>query len=92
MKNEDFKISELYELSTEPYHEMKLKISDNLLEALGQNAKEILTEELVKKLVEYMFNDIHKSLDYGKITSEVQQSIINKLTIKELRESLGSEE
>ena len=53
---------------------------------------EILTEELVKKLVEYMFNDIHKSLDYGKITSEVQQSIINKLTIKELRESLGSEE
>lgn len=71
---------------------MKLKISDNLLETLEQNAKEILTEELVKKLVEYMFNDIHKSLDYGKITSEVQQSIINKLTIKELRESLGSEE
>ena len=88
MENEDFKISDLYELSTEPYHEMKLKISDNLLETLGQNAKEILTEELVKKLVEYMFNDIHKSLDYGKITSEVQQSIINKLTIKAIKNGI----
>ena len=87
--SEDIEISELKELSTEPYHEMKVKVSDELLGELDEYAYMTLIDKITNKLMETTFNNIKDKLDYPKIIEAVQNAIIRDLTIEQLRTELN---
>lgn len=87
--SEDIEISELKELSTEPYHEMKVKVSDELLGELDEYAYMTLIDKITNRLMETAFNNIKDKLDYPKIIEAVQNAIIRDLTIEQLRTELN---
>lgn len=89
MKEENkIEFSPLREMATECKHEMKIKVDDKYLEDLGEYAELEIINQVVRHIVDEKYEEIKSRLDYGKIAEKVQQSIINTLTIKELRETL----
>lgn len=89
MKEENkIEMSPLREMATECKHEMKVKVDDKYLEDLGYYAELEIVNQIVKRIVDEKYEEIKNQLDYSKIAEKVQQSIINTLTIKEIRETL----
>lgn len=89
MKEENkIEMSPLHEMATECKHEMKVKVDDKYLENLGYYAELEIVNQIVRRIVDEKYEEIKNQLDYSKIAEKVQQSMINTLTIKELRETL----
>lgn len=89
MKEENkIEFGPLQEMATECKHEMKVKVDDRYLEDLGEYAELEIINQIVRHIVDEKYEEIKNQLDYSKIAEQVQQSIINTLTIKEIRETL----
>lgn len=89
MKEENkVEFSPLHEMATECKHEMKVKVDDKYLENLGYYAELEIVNQIVRRIVDEKYEEIKNQLDYSKIAEKIQQSMINTLTIKELRETL----
>lgn len=88
-ESKDIEISALKELSTEPYYEMKVRVSDETLKELNEYAYMTLIDKITNKLMETTFDNIKDKLDYPKIIEQVQNAIIRDLTIEQLRTELN---
>lgn len=88
-ESKGIEISALKELSTEPYYEMKVRVSDETLEELDEYAYMTLIDKITNKLMETAFDNIKDKLDYPKIIEQVQNAIIRDLTIEQLRTELN---
>lgn len=88
-ESKGIEISALKELSTEPYYEMKVRVSDETLKELDEYAYMTLIDKITNKLMETTFDNIKDKLDYPKIIEQVQNAIIRDLTIEQLRTELN---
>lgn len=91
MKESNIIIGEFKESEDSEFFKSNVLISKKYLEQMQEAAMYQITDKLSDAIVEEFKDRIEFELDFGEITQKVQQSIINTLTIKQLRENLKYE-
>lgn len=89
--DEEIKIGKFVKNEETLTYKTEVLVSENYLHKLQEAAEYMVIEKISDRIVEDFVDQIEFEIDFADIAKKVQQAIINKLTIKQLRETIKYE-